>query len=249
MIIQFIHWVILTVIAPDLDKDSIKAELIGNSPEHSLTISSSYGSIKNYKLRETGDSTGIFQGIIGILGIRKNGIVIPQNFDGKVIDKIQGTGIEDGFIGGEPGDKITISYKNSTNVVSLSVFISNFGAVVEMDQKIYKTTDKVYLTVVAPDFNFDSEKVDEIGQKPQSIIHIRTGTDRLDSYKLVETGLDTGIFTGELQLIPISEKSSENSKPRGPTDGMIGCNNNDFVEITFIPFEGEQIVGRAIIRS
>ena len=240
---------ILTVIDPDADKDNEVAEFVGDREDSKVIIESKYGKIDGYRLRETDDSTGIFQGIIGILGIRKNGTVIPQNFDGKIIDKIQGTGIEDGFIGGTRGDEITISYKNSTNVVSLSVFISDFGAVVEMDQKVYYPIDKVYLTIIAPDLNLDSEKVDEIGQKPQSMIQIRTSVDKLDNYKLVETGPDTGIFTGELQLIPINEKLSEQSKSRGPNDGILGCNKEDFVEIIFTPFEDEPFVGKAIIRS
>ena len=116
---------ILTVIDPDADKDNEVAEFIGDRKDSKLIIESKYGKIDGYGLRETGNSTGIFQGIIGILGIEKNGTVIPQNFNGKTIDKIQGTGIVDGFIGGAPGDEITIRYKNSINVISLSVSISN----------------------------------------------------------------------------------------------------------------------------
>ena len=59
--------IIVTIIAPDLNKNSKKAEYIGDKPDHSLTISSDLGIIRNYKLRETGDSTGIFQAIIGLM--------------------------------------------------------------------------------------------------------------------------------------------------------------------------------------
>ena len=55
-------------------------------------------------------------------------------------------------------------------------------------KKTYSPTDKVHLTVVAPDFNLNSEKIDEIGQNPRSMIQIQTGADRLEKYKLVETG-------------------------------------------------------------
>ena len=47
--------------------------------------------------------------------------------------------------------------------VNLTIFTSNFGATVELDQKVYTWTDKVYITIVAPDHNFDSDLVDEIG--------------------------------------------------------------------------------------
>ena len=243
--------IILTVIDPDADKDSDVAEFVGDKEDSKVIIESKYGKIDGYRLRETGDSTGIFQGIIGILGIRKNGTVIPQNFNGKNIDKIQGTGIDDGFIGGRPGDEITISYKNRTRIVSLSIFILDFGATVEMDKKVYKSNDMVYLTVVAPDFSFDSDIVNEIGQKPESMIQIQTSADKLDYYKLVETGTDTGIFTGEIQLAPIDKKSPDQPNTRrGPTEGILGCNEKeDFIKVVFTLFEDKSVVGKAVIRS
>ena len=241
--------VILTVIDPDADKDNEIAEFVGDRNNSKVIIKSKYGKIDGYRLKETGDSTGIFQSIIGILGIRKNGSVIPQNFDGKIIDKIQGIGTDDGFIGGAPGDKITITYKNSSNIVSIPIYISDFGATIEMDQKKYAPTDKVHVTVAASDFNFDSKKIDVIGQERQDIICIRTSVDKLDGYKLVETGPDTGIFTGELQLIPIKDGSSKQSKSTGPTDGVINCNIEDFIEISFTSFEKDTVVSRSTIKS
>jgi len=84
--------------------------------------------------------------------------------------------------------------------VNLTIFTSNFGATVELDQKVYTWTDKVYITIVAPDHNFDGDLVDEIGNTDLDPIKVSTrGTD-LDNYKLVETGTDTGIFTGEVIL-------------------------------------------------
>ncbi|GBL41201.1 hypothetical protein EMGBD3_05690, partial [Nitrosarchaeum sp.] len=44
----------------------------------------------------------------------------------------------------------------------MTLFTSNFGATVELDQKVYTWTDKVYITIVAPDHNFDTNLVDEI---------------------------------------------------------------------------------------
>ena len=141
---------ILTVIDPDADMDNQIVEFVGDKKDSKITIESKYGKIDGYRLRETGNSTGIFQGVIGILGIRNNGTIIPQNFNGKIIDKIQGIGGEDGFIGGKRGDEITISYKNSTNVVSYPIRISKYGASIKMDQEKYHSADKVYITIVAP---------------------------------------------------------------------------------------------------
>ena len=260
---------ILTVIDPDADKDNQIAEFVGDKDDSKVIIESKYGKIDGYRLKETGDSTGIFQGVIGILGIRNNGTVISQNFNGKIIDKIQGTGIvdgfiggkrgddgfiggkrgDDGFIGGKRGDEITISYKNSTNVVYHSIFISNFGAIVKMDQEKYHPTDKVYITIVAPDCSIDPEKINEIGQNPENMIQIRTGIDKLNNYKLIETGTDTGIFTGELQLVPIDKTLQKQFKSKNSIDGVLSCNKEDFLEIIFTLYEDEPIVKKAIIRS
>ena len=240
---------IITVIDPDADMDSDIVEFIGDRDDSRLVIESKYGKIDGYRLRETGNSTGIFQGVIGFLGIKKNGTVFPQEFGGQVIDKIQGTGIEDGYIGARNGDEITITYTNSANVVCLSVFIANFDSVVSMDRERYSSTDKVYLTIVSPDFNSNSEKVDEIGQKPENTIQIRTSVDRLDNYKLVETGKDTGIFVGELQLVLINKKSSKPLELKGPNDGVLYCSKEDFIEVVFTPFEDDSVVQKAIIHS
>ena len=239
---------ILTVIDPDADMDSDKVEFVGDREDSKIIIESKYGKIDGYRLRETGKSEGIFQGIIGFLPVSKDGKVISQKFGGKTMDKIQGTGIDDGFIGGRPGDEITISYKNSTNIVSLAVFISNFMPVISMDQKAYRPTDKVYLTVVAPDFSLDPEKIDEIGQNPQSTVQIQTSVDRLESYKLVEIGPDTGVFEGELQLVPIDKKPSESSKLRGPNNGIIGCNKEDIIKAVFTWWKDESATAEAVIR-
>lgn len=238
---------IITVIDPDADKDNQVAEYVGDREDSKLVIESPYGRIDGYRLRETGDSTGIFQGIIGILGIRKNGSVIPQEYNGKIIDKIQGTGIEDGFIGGAPGDELTARYINKAGTAELTFFISNFGAVIELDQKVYQPSDKVYITIVAPDFSSDSDKINEIGRNPESIVNIRTGKDKIEKYQLVETDPGAGIFTGEIQLEQIVPNSK--SKGTGPTDGKLLCGDDDFIEVSFRMFDDEEVVGRALIKS
>jgi len=106
----------------DDNKDSQKAEFIGNSPESFLTISSSIGKIEGYKLKETGDSTGIFQGIIGLIGTTDDDVVIPYVHGDKKISKTQGSGIDDGFLQFKHNDVIKITYKRKPDVVTLSAF-------------------------------------------------------------------------------------------------------------------------------
>ena len=115
---------ILSVIDPDADKDSQKPEFVGDSSESLLTISSSMGRIDGYKLRETGDSTGIFQGIIRLVGVLDNGTIIPYVLDNQEISKTQGVGTDDGFLQVKPNDEIKISYKNKSNIITLTAFSS-----------------------------------------------------------------------------------------------------------------------------
>ena len=73
----------------------------------------------------------------------------------------------------------------------------------------------MFITVVASDYNFDSNIVDEIGTDDKGEITIRTRADELQ-YRLAETGPDTGVFTGELVLTGDKEALDEGG-PQGRT--------------------------------
>ena len=239
---------IITVIDPDADKNSEIVEYVGDREDSKLVIKSPYGKIDGYRLQETGESTGIFQGKIRISGIRKDGSMIPQNIDGQIIDKIQGTGILDGCIGGAPGDTLSATYTSKSGTAQLSFYISDFGAVIDLDQKEYIPTDKIHITIIAPDFSLDSKKIDEIGEKPESIVIARTSCDKIERCRLVETGTDTGIFTGAVQL---ERKIEADSQPKSSESAemRLFCRDNDFVEISFMTFNDKKFVTRATIQS
>lgn len=238
---------IITVIDPDADKDSEVVEYVGDREDSKLVIESYYGKIDGYRLRETGNSTGIFQGIVGILGVRRDGAVIPQEFNGRTIDRIQGTGIDDGFIAGARGDELTVKYASKSGNTKLTFAISNFGYIIELDKKVYQPSDKVLITIIAPDVNADPKKIGEIGQNPNYIVNVHTTCDRIEGYKLIETGLKTGIFTGEIQLERI--KSDSESEGDGSTGGKLFCRDDDFIEVSFRMFDDEKFVAKALIRS
>lgn len=125
---------------------------------------------------------------------------------------------------------------------SVNIWRSDFGAAIELDQKVYTWTDKVYITIVAPDLNRDPNKVETIGSGSDSKVTISTSKGTLSNYSLVETGKDTGIFVGELILtgFPNYNANSEDkdSGPSGITNssghgnGLIGCTNNDYIKVT-----------------
>src|SRR3970040_2209632 len=251
---------ILTLIEPDFDLDNDQAETFDldliewDSDAATVTMGDADGVGASFdpeplSFRETGDSTGIFQIVVEI----------PNELDG---DKL------------ERGEKIVLEYTDwgpsgsdfvgdEDEDVNLTIFTSNFGATVELDQKVYTWTDKVYITIVAPDHNFDSNLVDEIGDTDEDPIKVSTRGDDLDNYKLVETGTDTGIFTGEVILTGFTHDAdgdsttgdtdgndvvTQASTGTGPTDGLLSADDDDGITVSFEFSEDETIVGSALIR-
>ncbi|MCV0392936.1 MAG: hypothetical protein K5790_06545 [Nitrosopumilus sp.] len=252
---------ILTLIEPDLDLDNDQAETYSldliewDSDAATISMGTLGGSGGKFdpeplNFRETGDSTGIFQIVIEI----------PDILLG---DKL------------ERGEEIVLEYTDwgpsgsdyvgdEDEDVNLTIFTSNFGATVELDQKVYSWTDKVYITIVAPDHNFDSNLVDEIGDTDTDPIKISTRGHKLNNYKLVETGTDTGIFTGEVILTGFvhdadgksstgdSTQGGSDTNPRttgsGPTSGYIESDDDDGITVSFEFSEDETVVGSSLIR-
>ena len=190
---------ILTLIEPDFDRDNDEAEsytldlIEWDSDAATTTLGSNGISGANTafdpepsKLRETGDSTGIFQVVIEI----------PDTLDSELLDR--GEMIELEYTDWGPAGADYVGQEDED--IGLTVYTSNFGATIELDQKVYTWTDKVYITVVAPDHNFDSGLVDEIGNTVSDPVKVSTRGNELDNYKLVESGADTGIFIGEVTL-------------------------------------------------
>ncbi|MBS3926344.1 MAG: hypothetical protein KGZ34_06620 [Nitrosarchaeum sp.] len=246
---------ILTLIEPDFDLDNDQAETYDldiiewDSDAATLSMGNAGGSANAFDpepsdFRETGDSTGIFQIVIEI----------PQELESDRLERGEEIQLEytdwgpsgSDFVGDEDED------------VNLTIFTSNFGATVELDQKVYTWTDKVYITIVAPDHNFDSNLIDDIGNTDLDPIKVSTRGNKLTNYKLVETGTDTGIFTGEVILTGFSTHdadgdgdvgdASEVKSGTGPTDGFLPADDDDGLTVSFEFSEDETIVGSALIR-
>ena len=239
---------LLTLIEADLNLDSGTIDNIGldrinwdsEAYDGSLdAVRADLGPVPT-NLRETGENTGIFQVVITIS------------------EKILGNSLE-------RGEEITLKYEDrgpsgadyvtdDERDVELQIETSNFGATVELDQNVYTWTDKVFITVVASDYNFDSNIVDEIGTDDKGEITIRTRADEL-GYRLAETGPDTGVFTGELVLtgdadaIDDGPSGSTSDSIAGPTDGTIKTRTSDGISISFDYSDSEApLVASALIR-
>lgn len=252
---------ILTLIEPDFDLDNDQAETYDldliewDSDAATVTMGDADGAAAAFDpepttFRETGDSTGIFQIVIEIPEVIE-GTERLERGEEIVLEYTDWGPSGSDFVGDEDED------------VNLIIFTSNFGATVELDQKVYTWTDKVYITIVAPDHNFDSNLVDEIGDSDLDPIKVSTRSANLDLYKLVETGTDTGIFTGEVILIGFSHDAdgdtttgnsagndvvSASASGSGPTSGLLPADDDDGLTVSFEFSEDETIVGSALIR-
>ncbi len=248
---------ILTLIEPDLDLDNDGAEtydldLIEWDSDAATTTMGDLGvgeiafDPEPTDFRETGDSTGIFQIVIEI----------PESLDGDNLERGEEIVLEYTDWGPSGADYVG----NEDEDVNITVYTSNFGATVELDQKVYTWTDKVYITIVAPDHNFDGDLVDEIGDSASDPIKVSTRGFDLDNYKLVETGTDTGIFTGEVILTGFTTHDADGDGNEndatgitsgdngGPTDGTLATDDDDGLTVSFEFSEDETVVGSSLIR-
>jgi hypothetical protein len=250
---------ILTLIEPDFDLDNDQAETYDldliewDSDAATVTMGDADGSAaafdpEPFNFRETGDSTGIFQIVIEIPDTLSNDKL--ERGEEIVLEYSDWGPSGSDFVGDEDED------------VNLTLFTSNFGATVELDQKVYTWTDKVYITIVAPDHNFDSNLVDEIGNSDSDPLKVSTRGDDLDQDKIVETGTDSGICTGEVILTGFTHDSDGDtttgtngddvvtraSTGSGPTDGLLSADDDDGITVSFEFSEDETIVGSALIR-
>jgi len=240
---------IITLIEPDLNLDSETEETLSldliewDSDAGTTTLANDIFNAQPAGLRETGPDTGIFQVIIEI----------PREIDsGNNLERGEQIFLE--YIDNGPAGADFVG--DDEEDISITIFTSNFGATITLDQKVYTWTDKVYVTIVAPDHNFDNNSIDEIGGADK-IVQINTRADKLKNYKFVETGADTGIFTGEFILTGFlhdadGDGDEGDANPRtsgnGPTDGFIQTSDEDGLTVSFEFSDNETTTGSALIR-
>ena len=97
------------------------------------------------------------------------------------------------------------------------------------DKEIYTWTDKIRFTIVAPSWNENRNGIDSIGIQEGHLIKISTSENSLEPYKLTETDMSSGIFTGEVVLTGFLHDTDGDRKPdttprtigNGPTSGFL----------------------------
>ena len=241
---------ILTLIEPDLDLDSSQDETYSldliewSSSAATVTMGNADDAIGDFdptplSFRETGPSTGIFQVVIGV----------PQALEDSSLQRGEEVDLEYTDWGPSGSDYVG----DQDEDIRLTVFTSNFGATIDLDQKVYSWTDKVYITVVAPDHNFDDNQIDEIGEANNDPLRVATKGFDLDDYRLVETGFDTGIFTGEVILTGfdhsvIDYTVSHETGGEGPTSGYLETPSEGGISVSYEYSEDETVFTSSIIR-
>ena len=246
---------ILTLIEPDFDLDSSQNETYDldlikwSSSAATVTMGDADGDDvagafdpEPLSFRETGPSTGIFQIVIEI----------PKELDGSFLQRGEEIDLEYTDWGPSGSDYVG----DEDEDIRLTVFTSNFGATIDLDQKVYSWTDKVYITVVAPDHNFDNNLIDEIGETDEDPLRVATKGYDLDNYRLVETGFDTGIFTGEVILTGFEHDPSGDGIKHipirtvgdGPTDGYLETPSDGGISVSYEFSDDETVFTSSIVR-
>jgi len=255
---------ILTLVEPDLNLDSQQSETttldLVEWDSHAfkgtmgaLGLNTANFDAKPNAFVETGKDTGIFQSVIKIPKQLSN----SGTGAGTLLERGEQIHLE--YTDWGPAGSKTVGDNNQD--IQLTIYTSNFGATVELDQKVYTWTDRVYITVVAPDHNFDPNLVDTIGDNDENQVTVSTRGNSQSPYKLVESGVDTGIFTGYVILTGDNTLKSpggvdgDGTEPTGagpsgvgPTDGFLPSEDSDGVSVSFEFTRDQTVTGSALIR-
>lgn len=140
---------------------------------------------------------------------------------------------------------------------------SDTSSPIHLNKKVFSWTDRVYITIRAPDFNSDPNIIDEIGVTTDDKVTVSTNGNSIP-YHLVETGTNTGIFTGYVTLTgdpslkgpsgvdgqgtnPTGFLSACNSTC-GPTNGFLPASRNDGITTSFEYTRDKVVTGSSLIR-
>jgi hypothetical protein len=201
---------VITLTDPDLNLDTTSTETYAMSLiewDSSASSSTLLSDTDNFasnpsSLTETGSDTGVFQTVV----------TLPESAIGSTTI--------------EYGESITLTYVDvglsgesttEDDVLDVEAYfsISNFGALVELDKAVYNWTDLVTFTITTPDHNVNTAAEETIGTSALPIqITTRVGkmcTTGDKTYFGTETGVDTGVFEGTVQLSGFSHTMSSDT--------------------------------------
>ena len=132
-----------------------------------------------------------------------------------------------------------------------------FGPYIEFDQKEYSPTDDLQITIIDFWRNEDPNRVENLGSFNGKDVEISTKSGNALDYMFTETGKDTGIFLGEIQLTGINEfdvnddgiiDTSGITYGQGPYNGMIGTINDDELIVNYQVKPGNYVTNSVPIK-
>lgn len=240
---------IVTITDPDLNLDSDSAESYktqmaewDSSASSSRLLSNSEFAANPSKFIETGSNTGVFQTVF----------TFPTSVNSTAVEQGEGVTITYRDQGLSGKNAVHDDYSD----IEASIYASNFGAIVELDRAIYDWTDRVLITVTAPDHNNDSEKVESIGT---TALPVKVSTRQetfptgSTSYTLDETSEDSGVFAGEYVLKGFGDGNIFSSaqtadSATGSTDGVINtAGQTDGITVSYEYTDGSVSLASALI--
>ena len=152
------------------------------------------------------------------------------------------------------GERVTLSYDDispagskvpgsTTTTVETSFTISRTGASMTLDKDVYSWRDRVTVTVVAPDANIDDLVVEDI------LINANSQGGELRDVRIPETGANTGIFRGTIDLGGYEYDPGSGTEISCIQDDQLCVENEDGFSITYTYDEDERdLVQSGLIR-
>lgn len=171
--------------SPSFNLDSDEVEYIGiGTKRGNIEIKTSMGVLSSYRLVETEKNSGIFHGKIVLTG-DPNLDLIKGTFSDQFGGEIRGTGPFDGKIAVFPNDNVMVTFTNQNESVTEFTEVSWSTGQVEL---YYDKKDNLVIRVADPDMNFKYKVKDSVE------VVLRDDYNFHVTKKLIETGLQTGIF-------------------------------------------------------
>ncbi len=125
----------------------------------------------------------------------------------------------------------------TTNVdCGMQYVSSNNSPSIIISPDVLSPGSKVDILIHDPDFNSNPYAIDTIGEDGSKVI-ISTRESSIQ-YRLVETGFNTGDFTG---YVILSSNTSTCSPICGPTDGYLAASGDDAITVSLVYPDGTAI--------
>lgn len=142
-------------------------------------------------ITETGDDTGIFEGTVFFTA--------TDDTSGHRLRVSQGDMLYSKFDGNTLHESLDVVKNDFISTASINGAGIPIDDRVSLDKKSYVWNDKVIITINAPEENFDANSIETIDSS-RDLIKMYTRHFDIDNYNLVETGINSGIFSGEIIL-------------------------------------------------